>query len=437
VNMILRKRREHSQETWALFIDLVKAFDTVPHKALFAVLRRCGVPDHCLNIIIRLHDRAKLVADFAGEDSTIDVTIGVRQGSCEGPILLLFYMNAALETLEWPAHIRRPTFAFDRTAGPTGVKHRTSACRLFEVWHSLFADDCGVFFENRAELISGSQVLFDHLQRFGLQMHVGRGGTASKSEAMFVPKPGQPYSAGDTTRYPLDGDGFIDFVKKFKYLGSIITPDLSATADIDNRIKSASAAFARLRHIFRNRAISLQTKGIIYGAILTSILLYGCETWNILEADLRRLQSFHRRSIRETLRVTMRQTWKDRIKSSHLNALLGIRNLVDSYRDRLLRWTGVLCRMPLDRLPRRLMTSWVQHPRRRGGQQKTWGRTVTTALRARGVPTEFKKWNALAQNKRTWRERVRSSLPRLPPDWKKKAILEWHKTKQKGSPTGA
>ena len=30
VNMILRKRREHNMETWALFIDLVKAFDTVP-----------------------------------------------------------------------------------------------------------------------------------------------------------------------------------------------------------------------------------------------------------------------------------------------------------------------------------------------------------------------------------------------------------------------
>ena len=208
-------------------------------------------------------------------------------------------------------------------------------------------------------------------------------------------------------------------------------PQISTTASNQPR------SFARLRHIFRNRAISLQTKGIIYGALLTSILLYGCETWSILEADLRRLRSFRRRSIRETLRVAVRQTWKDRIKSSHLSALLGIRNLVDSYRDRLLRWTGVLCRMPLDRLPRRLMTSWVQHPRRRGGQQKTWGRTVTTALRARGVPTEFKKWNALAQNKRTWRERVRSSLPRLPPDWKKKAILEWHKTKQKGSPTGA
>ena len=129
----MRKRREHNQETWAIFIDLVKAFDTVPHRALFAVLRRCGIPDHCLNIIIRLHDRAKLIVKFAGaDDTTIDVNIGVRQGSCEGPILFLFYMNACLDTLEWPDNIAKPTFAYDRTAAPTGTRWNQHACLHFE-----------------------------------------------------------------------------------------------------------------------------------------------------------------------------------------------------------------------------------------------------------------------------------------------------------------
>ena len=36
----LSKRKEDGHETWALFIDLVKAFDSVPREALFAVLRR-------------------------------------------------------------------------------------------------------------------------------------------------------------------------------------------------------------------------------------------------------------------------------------------------------------------------------------------------------------------------------------------------------------
>ena len=56
--------------TWALFIDLVKAFDTVSREALFAVLRRFGLPDHFVNIVIRLHENAKIkvkVGSVTGE----------------------------------------------------------------------------------------------------------------------------------------------------------------------------------------------------------------------------------------------------------------------------------------------------------------------------------------------------------------------------------
>ena len=57
--MGLQKRKEHKLETLALFIDLVKAFDSAPREALFAVLRRIGLPDHFVNIVIRLHKKRK------------------------------------------------------------------------------------------------------------------------------------------------------------------------------------------------------------------------------------------------------------------------------------------------------------------------------------------------------------------------------------------
>ena len=91
------------------------------------------------------------------------VSLTVRQGSREGPILFLLCMNACLGTMEWPASIAKPTFACDRTAGPKGTWWDKHACLFFEAWHSLFADDFGVFFETRADLIIGSQFLFSHL----------------------------------------------------------------------------------------------------------------------------------------------------------------------------------------------------------------------------------------------------------------------------------
>jgi hypothetical protein len=63
----LHKRKEHGLETWVLFIDLVKTFDTVPREPLFAIFCHFGLPDHFVNIIIRLHENA-LINVKIGED---------------------------------------------------------------------------------------------------------------------------------------------------------------------------------------------------------------------------------------------------------------------------------------------------------------------------------------------------------------------------------
>ena len=80
-----------------MFIDLVNAFDAVPREALFAVLRRFGLPGHFVEVVMRLHFGAKVKIKIGEEDSEVDRTIGIRQVSCEGPVLFLFIMQAAME----------------------------------------------------------------------------------------------------------------------------------------------------------------------------------------------------------------------------------------------------------------------------------------------------------------------------------------------------
>ena len=153
----LSKRKEHGLETWALFIDLVKAFDTVPREALFAVLRRFGLPDHFVKVVMRLHFGAKVKVKIGEEDSEVDSTIGVRQGSCEGPVLFLFIMQAAMETLQWPDGVARPEFMTREsgvTMGENSTRRRDAAS--FELWASLFAGNCALLFNSRDGLIKGS-----------------------------------------------------------------------------------------------------------------------------------------------------------------------------------------------------------------------------------------------------------------------------------------
>jgi len=72
--------------------------------------------------------------------------------------------------------------------------------------------------QSRDEPIRGSSHIFAHLRKFGLCVHVGRGDAASKTEAMYFPPPRTAYEAADTSRFFIDGTGFIDFCEKFKFL---------------------------------------------------------------------------------------------------------------------------------------------------------------------------------------------------------------------------
>ena len=313
-------------------------------------------------------------------------------------------MQAAMDTLVWPDGVSRPEF---RTVNEGEKWNRKRGATSFELWASLFADDCAVFFNSREELVIGTQHLFTHLRKFGLEMHVGRGSTASKTEAMFCPRPRRAYEDGNTERFAVDGDGFVEFTREFKYLGSIISSELTSDADVDKRIKSATAIFGALStSIFKNKDLSPLVKGRIYVTLVLSVLLYGSECWSLREDLFDRLNSFHNRCVRTMCRITIAHTIRCHIRSESLYERVGIRPLRTYYELRLLRWAGHLARMDMSRLPRKLLTGWVAHPRPNGCPLMNWGRTLKKALKSRDIATVFTTWTKLAQNRSSWRQLI-------------------------------
>jgi hypothetical protein len=69
------------------------------------------------------------------------------------------------------------------------------------------------------------------------------------------------------------------------------------------------------------------------------------------------------------------------------------------YHNRILRWAGHVARMPMKRVPRQLLTGWGAHLRPNGCPEMTWGRTLTKALKCRGLPVNFKEWRAIAKDR--------------------------------------
>eukprot|EP00978_Attheya_sp_CCMP212_P047039 scaffold421192_cov59-Attheya_sp.AAC.2 len=47
----LQQRKQHDLDTWTVFVDLVKAFDTADHQLLFKILGKYGIPPAMIKVI--------------------------------------------------------------------------------------------------------------------------------------------------------------------------------------------------------------------------------------------------------------------------------------------------------------------------------------------------------------------------------------------------
>ena len=116
--------------------------------------------------------------------------------------------------------------------------------------------------------------------------------------------------------------------------------------------------------------------------------------------------------------ITRWNVWRHHIRNAELRKRLRLETLDFYVELRQLRWAGHVARMGYERIPRKLLTSWVFNPRPHGRPQFTYGHSLNKTLKRAELPTDFKKWSQLAQNREAWRERIygRAEYPSLAPN---------------------
>ena len=408
IKMAMKKRREHGLETWILFLDLVKAFDRVPRQLLWLVLEKLGVPVKLIHLLQALHANVTVKFVINEVTNTIECTIGVKQGDILGPLLFIFYLAAVMMT--WRSHHPRPLCIFRTRMDDvlTGRRYNTKKGEEFALPDSEYADDTAVLFTSRESLESSIPLLLTHFAKFGLEIHVGTPQKASKSVILFVAAPNRVYTVPETfDACNLEsvelGDGvYIPIVDRFVYLGSVLTRDCKDNADVEARINSASHAFGSLRKcLFTSTKISFDVKKTVYEGLILAILLYGAEHWCLTEKLFSRLRIFHSRCVRAMCRVSRLHTRTHHIRTSDLLERVGLLPIDAYITRRQLRWLGHVTRMGSERLPRKMLTSWIRERRPRGAPDFTYGRGMYKALKK--VDVDRKEWFEMAMDRVKWR----------------------------------
>ena len=77
----------------ALFFDLRKAFDSVPHQPLLDTLSSTGIPPHLILWLCNYLRNQFQQAVLNGSSHKCHVLSGVPQGSIHGPLLLIIFIN--------------------------------------------------------------------------------------------------------------------------------------------------------------------------------------------------------------------------------------------------------------------------------------------------------------------------------------------------------
>ena len=109
-------------------------------------------------------------------------------------------------------------------------------------------------------------------------------------------------ASGPITSLEIDGE-IEETVSDFIFQGSKITADGDCSHEIKRRLLLGRKVMINLDSILKSRDIILPTKGHLVKAMVSPVVIYGCESWTVKKAEHRRIDAFELWCWRRLLRV--------------------------------------------------------------------------------------------------------------------------------------
>ena len=98
-------------------------------------------------------------------------------------------------------------------------------------------------------------------------------------------------ASGPITSWEIDGET-VETVSDFIFGDSKITADGDCSHEIKRRLLLEMKDMTNLDSIFKSRDITLPTKVRLVKAMVFPVVMYGCESWTVKNAEHRRIDGF-------------------------------------------------------------------------------------------------------------------------------------------------
>ena len=389
MRQVQEKFLSKNKKLYHVFVDLEKAFDRVPRDVIRWALRKQGVPERLINLVMALYKEAKSrVKTVAGTSEEFEIRVGVHQGSALSPLLFI-----------------------------TVLEEATKAGRAGGLWEMLYADDLVLTAKTKEEAIAMFNEWKRQMETRGLKINMektkvmvsgkqpkermeqgrypcgccGKGVGVNSvwcdgcrrwihkrcSGLHDVKQAGTNFRCSLCTRGPLccDGSeglvvngGVLEEVDKFCYLGEMLESLQGAERAVRTRIATAWQKWREIASLLMNDKIPLAARTKIYQACIRPVMLYGSETWPLTKQLERLLRSCDCRMLRYMARIR----WEDRLSNEEVEKRCKVENILNKLKRQRLRWYGHVRRREESHILRRAMDMDVTGRRRIGRPKKTW-----------------------------------------------------------------
>ena len=135
-----------------------------------------------------------------------------------------------------------------------------------------YADDTTLMAESEGELKSLLMKVKEESVKVGLKLNI--------HDAKIM-------ASGPITSWEIDGET-VETVSDFIYLGSKISRDGDCSQEITRRLLLGRKVMANVDSILKTRDITLPTKVRLVKAMVFPMIMYGCESWTVKEAEHRK-----------------------------------------------------------------------------------------------------------------------------------------------------